>query len=313
MKAFHSQARLTAAALGLLAAVATAAVSANEAPAPPDKPFLWRVEGNGLQKPSHLFGTIHLSNERIAQLHPAAERAFTAADVVHAEVSLNMADQMGAAVLMMRRDGKKLSESIGPELTEQLKASLQAIQPGLDIAILQPMKTWAAAMIVVMLPHQLKGDQPLDVILWNRAKELEKATAALETIQDQIAAFETLDEAEQVIYLRETLTTLGDHADLMPRLIAAYETGDDQVMDKLFAESMELGSDDEQVREISKRLMHALLTARDVTLAAKIHEVLTANPETSHFFAVGAAHYLGDNSIRKHLADQGYTITRITE
>ena len=37
----------------------------------PAKPLLWKIEGNGLEKPSYLFGTIHVSTPAIATLHPA--------------------------------------------------------------------------------------------------------------------------------------------------------------------------------------------------------------------------------------------------
>jgi len=300
-------------AIAIAAIFGLTAMAANAEPAPPDQPFLWRVDGNGLEKPSHLFGTIHLSNERIAKLHPAAKRAFDDADAFHAEISMEMMNQMAGAMLMMRRDGKKLSDAIGPELTEQLKAQLQAIQPGLDIAILQPMKTWAAAMMVVMLPHQLEGREALDLILWNRAKADGKSTAGLEKIEDQIGAFEILNEAEQVVYLRETLATLADAEDIMNQLIAAYEAGDEVKLNKLLIDSMKLDGEDEEVRKISERLIEALIKNRDINIASKIHEILTAQPEKSHFFAVGAAHYLGEESIRKHLSDKGYTITRIRE
>ncbi len=303
----HARIAITAVLVGLTA------TAARSEPAPPDQPFLWKVEGNGLEKPSHLFGTIHLSNDRIAQLHPAAQRAFDEADVFHAEISMEMMNQVAGAMMMMRRDGKKLTDAIGPELTERLKARLEAIQPGFNIAIFQPMKTWAAAMMVVMLPYELEGREALDIILWNRAKAAGKSTAGLEKIEDQIGAFDTLDEAEQIIYLRETLAAFDDDEDPIAGMIAAYEVGDDAKLHDLLTESMKLDGEDEEIRKISEQLIKALLTDRDVKIAAKIHDVLSKQPAKSHFFAVGAAHYLGENSIRKHLADNGYTITRIRE
>ena len=299
---------IASALLGILAATAPAA---HADPAPPDRPFLWRIDGDALQKPSYLFGTIHLSNDRIAQLHPAAEQAFVGADALFTEITLNPADQMAAAMLMMRRDGKTLSESIGPELTKKLAAQLREIQPGLDIAIFQPMKTWAAGMMVVMLPHQLDGRKALDAILWERATQAGQQTGGLEMIADQIGAFEILNEAEQVIYFRETLKAIGEAEDTIEKLIAAYETGDATTLETLLEESMKLDEEDEQVRDIGQRLIAALITQRDVSMAAKIHDTLTQNPEKSAFFAVGAAHLLGDQSIRKHLETKGYTITRI--
>ena len=305
---------LSGLALGIATWAAAAAFATAADPAPPDKPFLWRVEGNGIEKPSHLFGTIHLSNDRIRQLHPAAEQAFDAAGAFHAEVTMEPAAQMAAAALMMRRDNRTLSDSIGPELTEALADRLAEIQPGLDIAILQPMKTWAAAMIVVMLPYQLEGREALDQILWNRAQAAGKTVHGLEEIADQIGAFDVLDEDQQVLFLRETLATLEDGDDMMRQLIAAYEAGDEQTLGDLLTESMTFGeNEDPAVIEAGEKLIKALIADRDTAMAAKIHEILREDPARSHFFAVGAAHYLGDESIRKHLEDKGYTITRVPE
>ena len=61
----------TALAVGLLALP----VCAQEAKHP-EKPLLWKIEGNGLKKPGYLFGTIHLSNDVIGNLHPTAAKAF---------------------------------------------------------------------------------------------------------------------------------------------------------------------------------------------------------------------------------------------
>jgi uncharacterized protein YbaP (TraB family) len=35
----------------------------------PEKPLLWKIEGKGLEKPSYLFGTIHLGAEAVTTLH----------------------------------------------------------------------------------------------------------------------------------------------------------------------------------------------------------------------------------------------------
>lgn len=281
------------------------------APLPPDQPFLWRIDGNGLETPSHLFGTIHFSNDRIAQLHPAAELAFSRSQVFHAEVSMEMMDQMGIAMAMMRRDGKTLRESIGPELSTQLDVYLKSINPQLNAAILQPMKTWAATMTAVMLPMQMQGGEALDLLLWNRAKEAGKKTAALEKAEDQLAAFEILTEPEQIIYLRETLRLLSVEKDPFAGIIAAYETGDEEELHKRLMESMELNAENPEVRRVGERLIASLLTARDEKMATKIHGVLSADPKISHFFAAGAAHFLGEESIRNHLTAKGYTVTRI--
>jgi uncharacterized protein YbaP (TraB family) len=89
--------------------------------APPDKPMLWEIEGNPLEKPSHLFGTMHLTTSRIAKLHPAAERAFDMADTVATELSWAPKEQMVGVMVMMRDDGDGERErSVGEKLVKSL-------------------------------------------------------------------------------------------------------------------------------------------------------------------------------------------------
>lgn len=288
--------------------------SADEAAAPPDNPLLWKIESDALQKPSHLFGTIHLTTPRIAKLHPAADRAFEQADAVVTEITLDPKTQLEGVALMMRDDGIKLSESIGPDTAAKLDATLNGMNPAFTAELFEPMKTWAVAAAVVLMPYQLKGNKSLDQLLWQRATREEKSTSGLEEMKDQLAAFEGgLSEAEQVTYLRATLENLDESAALVEQIIASYEKGDENAIGDLMVRSIRDFGKNEQERDIGKRLLKRLLTDRDVTMAATIDSLLKKHPGKSYFFAVGAAHLICDSSIRKHLEAKGYRITRITE
>lgn len=286
--------------------------SAGEAAAPPDQPLLWRVEGPGLTTPSHLFGTIHLSTPRIARLHPAAQRAFDAADALVTEISLDPQAQLTGSAVLMRGDGGTLSASAGPEVMKALDQRLKAINPALGTEVFDPMKTWAAAAGAVMLPHQLKGGQALDQILWNLATKGGKKASGLETMKEQAAAFEVLDEKEQVAYLRETLASWDKNEALMARMIAAYEKGDADAIGALMVESIRDFGEDEASRKLGEKLLKSLLTDRDLRMAERIDALLRRDPTQSRFIAIGAAHLIGDTSVRKHLETRGYRIERVT-
>jgi uncharacterized protein YbaP (TraB family) len=287
-------------------------VSADVA-APPDKPLLWKIEGHSLEKPSYLFGTIHLVTPRIERLHPAAERALDAADTVVTELSFDPMKQMAGAMLMMRGDGSTLSESIGADLHGKLEERIQAINPALGAAVFEPMKTWAVAMAVVMLPHQLDGGKALDQILWQRAADAGKETLGLETMKDQVAAFEVLDEEEQTIYLRATLEHFEENNRLLKEMIAEYEAGDAEAIDRITTQSIERFAGGEREKAIGDKLLKSLITDRDRTMAEAIDAMLREDPAKSRFVAVGAGHLVAENSIRKHLKDKGWKITRITD
>ena len=282
----------------------------------PVKPLLWKVEGDGLKKPSYLFGTIHLSVPPVGNLHPAAEKAFASSDSVFTEVPMDTESQMAMVPLLMRKDGKTLDESIGAKLAKELNDELRLINPQLDSTPFQALKTWGVAMTVPILPLQLKGEKPLDAKLWGRAVEEGKTTGALETTASQLKLFEDFSEAEQVHMLADVLKQLRDDRaagrDAMADLIAAYASGNEKkVLEQINKEFSRIAEGEH--KELGERFIKRFLTDRDVSLAATIDEKLRAAPDKVNFFAVGAAHYVGNPGIRAHLTAKGYRITPITE
>lgn len=296
----------------MAAVLAVAPVSAE--PEHPVKPLLWKVEGNGVKKPAYLFGTIHVGTGPAATLHPAAEKAFEEATAVHTEAPFDAATQVGAVQLVLRRDGKKLSDSIGPKLTARLEEELKLINPQINAEPFQPLKTWYVAIMLPMLPFQLEGGKPLDMALWDRAEKDGKKTAGMQTTAEQLSGFHDFNEKEQVVLLEETLRLLkkdrDEGKDSTKDLVNAYISGD---VDKIEAEcdkALKATSEGEH-RELGERLIKRLLTDRDVIMADYIDKTLKESPDEVHFFAAGAAHYTGKNGVRAHLAKKGYTVTRL--
>lgn len=299
-------------ALGMFAT--TPAARAEVEPKHPVKPLLWKIEGKGLTRPSYLFGTIHISKGPAVTLHPAAQAAFDESSHFYAEVPLDMASQMAAMPLMMRKDGRKLDEAIGKELAAELNAELKRINPALNSAPFQPMTTWAAAIIPQILPHQMEGGKPLDVKLWKQAATAGKKTAGMEKPEAQLIAFTELTEEEQMTFLAETLKTMkkerAEGKDTTKELIDAYISGEPAkitaVMDRAIRELAE-----GEHKELGRKLAKRLLSDRDRTMADFMMTTLKDQPGSSHFFAAGAGHFCSEINITTHLVDAGYTVTRI--
>ncbi|MBK1826911.1 TraB/GumN family protein [Haloferula rosea] len=289
---------------------------AAEAAEHPAKPLLWKVEGKGLEKPSWLFGTIHLGKGPLGKLHPAAAKALDGSDSVYTEVSMDPASQLGLAKHFVRNDGKRLSDSIGEELSGQLEAELKAINPDLDAKPFQAFKTWAVGVMIPMLKIQMSGDAPLDKVVWDRASKAGKTMGALETPMDQFGIFDGLEEEEQIVLLAEGLRMQEESRaggdDPIDKLVKAYLSGDEKKveaeMERNFTE-MAKG----EHKALAERLLKQLLDDRNVSMTDGIVERLKAEPAKAHFFAVGAGHYVGKDSIGNLLTKKGYKVTRITE
>lgn len=298
--------------LALVAALAPA--FAGEEAKHPLKPLLWKVEGKALEKPSYLFGTIHLGKDVVSTLHPAAQKAFDEAGSLHVEIAMDAASMQAAAPLIMRKDGKTLADSIGEELSAQLDAELKLVNPALDATPFQPMKTWYLAVTLPSLKDQLGGGQPLDMKLWERAEKAGKKTAGMETIEGQTKGFDELAEADQVILLKETLALLKkdrtEGKDSIKALLDAYVSGEPAKVEAEFEKQLREMAEGEH-KVLGERLMKRILTDRDKIMADYIMATLKEEPGTIHFFAAGAAHFCPEKSIRSHLEAAGYKVTRI--
>jgi len=288
--------------------------TAGAEPEHPVKPLLWKIEGPEVKKPSYLFGTIHVAKGPAATLHPAAEKAFAEATSVHTEAPFDAATQAGAVQLVIRHDGKRLSDSIGEKLSKRLDEELKLINPELGTEPFQSLKTWYVAIMLPMLPFQLEGGKPLDMELWDRAEKDGKKTAGIQTTAEQLAGFHDFNEKEQVILLSETLRLLkkdrDEGKDSTKDLVNAYISGDVEKIEAECDKSIKATSEGEH-KELGERLIKRLLTDRDIIMADYIDDTLKKSPDDIHFFAVGAAHYTGKSGVRALLAKKGYLITRI--
>jgi uncharacterized protein YbaP (TraB family) len=281
----------------------------------PTKACLWKVEGNGLTKPSWLFGTIHIGDPRITNLHPRAQKAFESLDVFYAEIDLDPAAQAALAPLMMRKDGKTLSEAIGPELSKELDAMLKSINPEANAEPFQPLKTWVVMITLPMLdmmkntPGELQGKEALDAVLQARATKAGKETGALETADSQIKVFEIFNEKEQQAFLAATIKEMKENPAAgekqFKELLTAYLTGTPKGLGELMKKAMTQVEGD---KELTERFMKALLDDRNIGMADKADEFMQGAKDKSHFFAVGALHYTGKTAVQKLLKKKGYTI-----
>ena len=286
------------------------------APEHPAKPLLWKVEGPGVEKPSYLFGTMHIGDKAVVTLHPAADKAFEAASALHTEAPLDMKSQLGSMKIMMREDGKQLDDAIGEDLAERLAAELKNINPELNAVPFQPMKTWMVAYSLPFLPEQMKGIKPLDLVLWERAEKAGKKTAGMQEIKDQVAGFNELTEDEQVAFLKATLDfqekDRREGRNRMKEAAEIYATGDLQKVNAMATDWMaELAGGKEA--PIVKKLMESVLKKRDVIMADYIDATLKKDSANVHFFAAGAGHYAGTDGVPSLLEKKGYKVTRIEE
>lgn len=280
----------------------------------PIVPLLWKIEKEGLKKPAYLFGTVHLSDPRVLKLHPTAQKAFESAHRVYTEVDMSSKGMMKELELSLRPEGSSLMDSIGPELTQRLDDELKAISKTLSIHFFDRLKTIVVAVSLSQLESQLSGAMPLDIQLWNRASDASKTVKALEDSEERMAHLDKLSEKEQKALLVAALLYMEkgrlEKVDPNKPILEAYLRGDEKVMldfSKFKAE--EWGGADK--RPLHDKFFKILLDDRNKDMLETIDKELTLHPNKIHFFAAGAMHYIGKNSVVEMLEKEGYKVTRI--
>lgn len=278
---------------------------------PTERPFLWIVEGAGA-RPSFVYGTIHLPDPRPILLPEVVQRAIGMSDAVYTEIPFDAATQMQLLPRMLRdEDDEKTLEDVLPRATYD-RAKAYLARRGQDIKRFHPYRTWAfyAQLAMADAAGDMLKYPPLDLKLFNEAGAAGKQVGGLETIEEQIATFETLDEADAARVLAKALDLMerDERAGVSSgeRLMRAYMAGEVAPVRALMLESYD------ETDPAQKKMLDALLTQRDKRLAERIIARLRAAPDKSAFFAIGAGHLVMDDNVITRLERAGLKLRRLT-
>lgn len=265
---------------------------------------LWRVEtANGAR--SHIFGTIHLTEERVVRLPKPVLTAFQGAGSLTLEVLKTAESQRAVSSMMILRDGRTLDEIIGHELFAKLANRTTEI--GIPKKLLRRLKPWAGAIILALprkeTARQVAGAQPLDFALLESARLRGLPHYALETATEQIRIFDDLAEADQISLLRVAIREYPHLDNTVEQLIKLYLARDLAGLSKWWTKEMsKLGE------ELAALIERRLLTDRNVTMVERMKARLA---DGGAFVAVGAMHLPGRNGILALLARHGFRVTRV--
>jgi uncharacterized protein YbaP (TraB family) len=308
MEHFHRTAvglltSLVAKHMRLAAAVLAALVLAWTLPAAAqryDRGLLWRIEGSGAQA-SHVFGTIHVSDARVTQLPPPVGRAFDGARSLTIEVGLDPSNLLALASRMVFVDGRDLPGAVGPELYEKTSALTSKL--GLPEPAVRLFRPWAIALLL-SVPQQ-NPNEVLDFILASTARAQGKPVHELETVDEQVGAFEGLPDGDQVVLLRRAVENYESMPRAIGRVIEAYLARDLAAMQRI-GEEMAGGS--VEVKRVNELITRRLLNERNVRMAERMQARLK---EGNAFVAVGALHLYGGDGVLAELERRGWRVTRV--
>jgi uncharacterized protein YbaP (TraB family) len=284
--------------LGGLAAAALPAWPAGERFS---RGLLWRVARKGVEA-SHVFGTIHVPDARLAELPEVVRKRFDASRSLMLEFVADGYARERFLEAAMFLDRQTLDEKIGEQDFERAVEHLG--HGGIPREVVRKLKPWAV-LLNLRNPQQAARGVPLDAQLLERARARRMPLSQIEGVEEQIFTFDEFPMDSQVALLKHSLAHEPELVALGERTLAAYLVGDLAGIWRLreqFAQRYPEIAAHQAV--MNKRVVHD----RNVVMAFRMQRELRRG---NAFVALGALHLYGEQGVLARLEADGYRAARV--
>lgn len=256
-----------------------------------EKSLLWEISGKGLEKPSYVFGTIHMICQDDYFMTETIQNTLKNVDAYYAEINFGDPQSMAVMQQAMASD-VPLSKRMEPAKYEQLKTLLKEVAD-LDIAPFEHLSDAAITSMITLKSFPCTNIKMYEMELLQAAMAQQKKLGGLETVQEQIDILSKSLGQDAVIEMLEDLKE--NSFENTKKMVSLYTAQDIQGLYDFMKKSSYMTSD----------AYNELLTKRNHNWTHNMPEIMQ---NQSVFFAVGAAHLGGNNGVLKLLKDEGYTV-----
>lgn len=276
--------------------------------------LLWKISGNGLEKPSYILGTHHLATRGFAQQIPGLTEALDSCSHVVGEISLTDMERSEEALAehIHLPEGITYHDLMTPEEMEAVDRGLKEITgSGLDkmFGRYHPAALsmiYASAVTAAALPGEAGNRETgIDQYVQEYALATGKAVSGLETPEDQIRALfysEPIEAHARALVCM--ISTAEHHKHAARRLFDLYKEGN---LFEIYGQAF--GDDDDPCR-MSDELQVAINNTRNEAWLQKLPGIMAASPT---LIAVGALHLTGSEGLLAGLDKLGYSVEAVVE
>ena len=261
--------------------------------------LLWEISGNGLKQSSYLFGTIHMIPKDQYDLPDHILARLAQSDRLVLELDMDKATnifaQLGMIPKMMMPDGIRIRDLVSSE--DYLLVQKAIADAGLPNCMIERVKPLFLSALLDPEMGKAAEAESYDLNLYRLAKSNDIKHSGLESVREQMAAFDAIALEDQAQMLVDQLK--GGEADGesgFTDLVAAYKSED---LNQLAA-SME--------EEAEGDFLDVLLYNRNRNWIPIMTKMMK---KEQVFFGVGAGHLAGDKGVVRLLEKEGYRLRPI--
>lgn len=269
---------------------------------PDDNTLLWRISGKGLQKPSYLYGTIHMLCADDAMLSNSLKNVIKKADEVYFEVDLdNLADMLAVMTKMKMRGDTTLKDLLSEQEYDRVREYFETKGSILPFSMLQTFKPILALSTLQEGSMECDRTAMMEQVIMQEAKKNSKRIKGMETMAYQAGVLDSIPyklQAQQLVSYIDNINQNKSEDKEMEEMMSAYKSQD---LKKLEALMMKTDAGIGNFTDV-------LLYNRNRNWVEKLKRLM---PEKSLLVAVGAGHLPGEKGVINLLRQAGYTVTPI--
>lgn len=259
--------------------------------------LLWEISGRGLAKPSYLFGTIHLICPTDFSLSDSLKTTLARTQQVALEMDMDdpgmMAGMMKAMNMTAGNELKKLvTEQEYQRLDRFFKDSVHV-----GLAMFERAKPF---VLMGTLFNTVLDCQPqsYEMALVELAGKQKSEVIGIETLEEQMAIFDTIPYKDQAKMLLTLIDSLPSARKEFKSLVALYKA---QNINELYGMTLKSEFGMEGNEEV-------MLFGRNQKWIPRIRRIASEKPT---FFAVGAAHLGGERGVIALLRKEGFVVRAV--
>jgi uncharacterized protein YbaP (TraB family) len=256
--------------------------------------MLWRISSKQGGKPSYLFGTMHLAQEKYMHFTDSAYKAIAETDIFFGELDYARSSAEFTGSTAEAYFAKKMTFLDSASQTPAWKAMVERINRKYGVNInpdsLEQFAGFGSKITADMYEPE-PGVQLMDVMLSDYAQSLGKKTGGLETYVLQIDMLYSIITAR----LQDSTLDFDDEKMLMANF-------------KRYYQNQRLDSIDRYLQAINPNYRDIIFTQRNKTMADSIEMHTNAGPA---FFAIGCGHLPGNDGVIALLRKKGFAVSPV--
>ncbi len=261
--------------------------------------LLWEISGNGLQKKSYLFGTMHVSSKLAFHLSDSFYNALRSVESVALELNPEIWQPEMVRLNKLSDNLRKFQAAAGGDFFTEDRFKIKDYAEQLKIALsTEPPVVNSLLYRSYQQSQDFEEDTFLDLYIYQTARKLGKQPAGVENYyESEKLVFEAYSDMGKEKHRKEVDYAGETQSSLLEKLQSAYRKGDLDLMDSI-----------NKVMETSVAFNEKFLYVRNEIQAKSIDTIIK---KRSLFVGVGAAHLPGDRGVIELLRKMGYTLRPI--